>query len=478
MIMHLIRCTRKGKFTELEQIRNIMIITTNFPPSSSIGTQRILKICKYLDQRWNVHILTLKKKYFPNKGDSVKSCTRRLRDKIHIWRTGKFDLLSLLKDIQLLFFHRELKANFIEKNKIEKIAENKPSGSRRFLINKFIRIPAGFVTDMLEFPDREITWLPFAVFKGYQIIKKNNIDVLFSSAPRHSNHLIATILKLLTRKRLIIEFRDPWTRSPWDNAEMTSTALARFKHRILIVFEKWVVESADQVIFVTNGLKVDFEGFYHYLPKNKFKVFYNGYDPDYLNKQKSVSNLRRIKNSKRITFSHIGTLYKRRNPVKIIEAIKILIEEKDLDRDKVLFQFVGIIAENLVSIKSLAIDFKLDDVIKFIPQVSYDESLKYMSDSDVLILLQPITRMQIPAKFYDYICCDKPILALAEKHSEVEKIVDGHFGIFADYNDINEIKKSILFLKENPGYYRESIKSTRELFDISKSIKYLEEILK
>jgi len=37
--------------------KRILIVTTNFPPSKSIGTQRLLKICKFLNKSdWEIYM--------------------------------------------------------------------------------------------------------------------------------------------------------------------------------------------------------------------------------------------------------------------------------------------------------------------------------------------------------------------------------------------------------------------------------------
>ena len=100
-----------------------------------------------------------------------------------------------------------------------------------------------------------------------------------------------------------------------------------------------------------------------------------------------------------------------------------------------------------------------------------------MKESDILILLQPLTKLQLPAKFYDYICNNKPIFAIGEKDSEVERIINGQFGLFTDNNDINAIKNGICFLLNNPYYCISNLKKNRDKFNISKSIKHFETLI-
>ncbi|MCP4353996.1 MAG: glycosyltransferase family 4 protein [Desulfobacterales bacterium] len=454
-------------------MKQLLIITTNFPPSTSIGTQRIVRICKYLDKsKWKIHVLTLKKKYYPVQTNPAQS---RPYENLSVYRTEKIDILSYLIEIKQAFFGRKEKKSNSSVN-IEKDRKNDlPQSSPSFSLIKSVKQVMGLVTDFMEFPDKEIAWVPFAVFKGLRIIRENQIDVICSSSPKHSIHLTTAILKVLTKTKLVIDFRDPWTRSPWHDEERASSALERFKHKILQLFERWVVEKADQVVFVTQQMKEDFAKYYSYLPQDKFKTFYNGYDPENI---KFPACEKKREPSSKTVFAHIGGLYKRRDPTPLIYAVKKLKDQNLLNPEKVLFQFIGVVTDDLAFVKNLPAELEIEDIVKFIPKVTYQESLEYMMNSDVLLLLQPVTKIQLPAKFYDYICFEKPVFAVGEKDSAIESLVDGRFGIFADYNKTDDMGNAILsFLSNSSDKLSEDIKNNRDIFDMSKAINTFDKIL-
>jgi len=93
--------------------------------------------------------------------------------------------------------------------------------------------------------------------------------------------------------------------------------------------------------------------------------------------------------------------------------------------------------------------------VHFIPEVDYKQSLEFMLKSDVLILLQPSTTLQLPAKFFDYINMGKAVFAIGEKNSAVENIVDNQFGLFAEYNDIDDIQIGIKRMLKSPNDYKD-----------------------
>jgi len=447
-------------------MKNILFVTTHFPPAKSVGTQRIVRICKYLPQLgWNIAILTQNEYYYQNLLPDLNN-NYSIGHDIKVVRTRKFDILSVLYNFKNSLnskADKNVETQSSDSDRRSNIESSNPKSIWQQVKDFFTWLPC--------VPDREIGWLPFAVFRGLLMIKKYRIDVIFSSCPPHSVHLISLILKLLTGKHLVLDFRDPWARSQWE--PLDSSKLERFEKNINIILERWAVKKADKIICNTAELRDDFIDFYKELPNEKFQVFYNGYDPENILK---ISN-NKPNNSKKVKFTHTGTLYKRRDPSPLFYAIKKLIDEKRLERDKICIQFIGTISEELRMITRLVRKLELEDVIQFIKPVNYHKSLDYMYQSDVLVVLQPGTRLQIPAKIFDYMCAEKPVLAIGEKNSATERIVQNQFGIFVDYNNLKDIMQGFIALYNNKTIDLNEMKSARDKYNIAKSIQSFHEIL-
>ncbi|MEL6820852.1 MAG: glycosyltransferase, partial [Calditrichota bacterium] len=276
-----------------------------------------------------------------------------------------------------------------------------------------------------------------------------------------------------TRKKLVIDFRDPWARSPWLEEQRQSSAYERFKTRIITRMERFVVRLADRCIFVTPEMCEDFKQFYPQLPQEKFQVFFNGYDPSNLPTQNGSGN---GKHHEPITFVHTGVLYRRRDPRPVMYAVKELIDEGTIEPGKAMFRFVGGITSELASVKDLIGELELKNVFEFVPKVPYQESLRIMQNSDILVLLQPVSKLQIPGKFYDYICFGKPILAISEPDGAVDRLVDNEFGISTDYNSKDDIKRGIKSFLDGQ-YDNSAITNKRQRFDMSISIRQFEKMI-
>jgi glycosyltransferase involved in cell wall biosynthesis len=445
-------------------MKNLLIINTNFPPSRTIGTQRIIRICKYLTQfPWKISVLSLKRKYYGVGVDSPHNDLPDCLSHLSVYRTETSDLS---------FHIRHWKNNGkAQKQSSEKKAQNEGRSGTPIWSGGFFKLLKTIYSEITTFPDKDISWLPQAVIQGIFVIRKENIDVIFSSSPPHSTHVIATILKKLTGKKLVVDFRDPWTRSVWK--EKGSHPLQHWKHRCAARLERWVIESADQIICVTPELQEDFREGYPDVPKEKFQNFYNGYDPDHV---QLVADSQ-VRKSSRCVFTHAGSLYKKRDPSPLIKALDRVIQKGEVDRARILFQFIGPISQDLQHSIQLVKALGLDDVVHFLSPVPYQESFQVMRESDVLLLLQPGTRLQVPAKLYDYMCCDRPILALGQPKSATQAIIQDRFGIFSDYESPQEIEQGISFLYSEPEHFSRKISQFREEFNFSTTVTQLHHIL-
>ena len=447
-------------------MRRILFLNINFPPSTTIGTQRIIRIAKYLDPlRWDIFVLTLKEKYY-NQNNPASAIPASISE---VYRSGKIDPLGLLVRLRDAFKGQPKTGGAPRaggQSAPVKPASNpgKPSPLRRIREK---------VVGIFEFPDKDVSWLPLAVLKGVYVILKHDIDVIYSSSPSHSQHLVATWLKKLTGRKLVLDFRDPWARSPWLDEERSASASAKRKARRIQRLERWVVSHADQVVFVTRPMRDDFIAYYQDQPAGKFKLFYNGYDPDNIALPEQSG---RKKKSRPFVLVHTGTLYKRRDPTPILEALKKLLDEGKIKPGDVEFRFIGTITEELRHVPALVDEMGLKQIASFLPPVTYKESFQEMSRSDVLTLLQPITRLQIPGKFFDYICFEKPLFAVCEPESAVEVLVKDHFGVVADINRVEDIADKILQCREMQ-FSPERLREEREKFDMSKSIRIFDDIL-
>ena len=165
-------------------MKRVLIISYNFPPMGMGGVQRATKFAKYLPSfGWEPIILTVKDvDYFAKDYTLLKE----LSSDTKVIRTGSFDPLRL----------SYLLKSIMKKNKKSRGETYTPLKAK--------------ILSWLFFPDNKIGWIPFALSKGLKICKNEKIDLIFSTSPPPSLHLIGYFLKKLTGKVWLADFRDEW----------------------------------------------------------------------------------------------------------------------------------------------------------------------------------------------------------------------------------------------------------------------------
>ncbi|NOX87873.1 MAG: glycosyltransferase family 4 protein [Calditrichaeota bacterium] len=426
--------------------KNILLLTINFPPNPSVGTKRVSKILKYIDQkRFCFSVLTLKTKYYDAELGKLMGNYHKIPASVKVYRTDKSDFTKYFTIIKQWFKRsnkRSVKNNSAEPYSHKQSSPKSKTDNKPNIVNRLTDKIRNFTFFFFEFPDKHIGWLPHAIVEGVRLIRVRNIDIIFTTAPPHSVFIIALILKKLTHKKLVLDFRDPWAISRWDRGNPVRYALER-------VLENLVVRSADLIFFVTEKMRDEYVNLYKKQNPEKFKVFYNGFDPeDFV--VKGDRQDKKKKNEKAKRFVHLGTLYKRRNPQPLLIAVKELHEQGLISPDTLQIEFIGSVVKEVKFIFRKIEELGIRDYVRFTSHLSFDRSIAIMLQADVLLLIQPETDLQIPAKLFEYIYTKKPILAIAEENSATHQVIkQGKMGLFTPSKDVAAIKDAILKLLNN-----------------------------
>ncbi len=425
----------------MSAIKNILLITTNFPPNPAVGTKRVSKLLKYVNHnKFCFHVLTLKEIYYDVNVGSRSGNETKIPKAVHVYRTDKSDFTSFftfLKRVSKTIVGKKKKHSTSNQVKTKETQILNPTIARRFSsISSVLDHIRAIIFFFFEFPDKYIGWLPHALSRGISIIEAENIDVIMATAPPHSTFIMAMLLKKLTHRKLVLDFRDPWAISRWDAGNPLRYGLERF-------FEKLCVRNADQLYFVTQKMRDEYAKLYKKEDTQKFKLFFNGYDPDDFPQQ--LPELDNKDDKSPLRFVHLGTLYKRRNPEPLLLAIHELHNEGKLKPDQAQFLFIGNVVTELKFIYKKVKELHVEEFVHFLPSVSFNESIRTMFEADILLLIQPETDLQIPAKLYEYIYTKRPIFAIAEPNSATHQVLKkGNLGILAPSNDIKAIKEALM----------------------------------
>lgn len=406
--------------------KSILFVCYFYPPTETVGVpavQRVVKFIKYLKIH-SVHVLTIRTEYYNMKeGDGTGISVPVSNEKII--RTGIFD-----------FFSSIIRAKNYLTNKGETVGTSSVSQESNGFYEQTDKSLFQKLKDIfsyiLRFPDPYSYWLMPAVCAGYKLIRQNKIDVIFATGQPWTALIVGYILKLLTGVKLIIDFRDPWVNNPFHYKTGFEARLDKFA-------EKHVVSSADVAIANTSRLRNELVARY---PQKKTGIQHipNGFE------KFQVGAATNGRNENQLIISHAGFLYSRRDPAPLLNAIAAIIDKEPGIGKNIVFRQIGNVQLNY-DLPSFIIEKNLQSNVKFMGQVSHQDSLAAMAQSDVLLILQQGTKNQVPSKFYEYLMFDKPIVTIGEPDSEMAEIIfSEEIGGFFQESQIGEITDYLLSL--------------------------------
>lgn len=282
-------------------------------------------------------------------------------------------------------------------------------------------------------PDARVFWVKPSVKFLEQYLKENQIEVVVTSGPPHSLHLIGLNLKKkLSNLKWIADFRDPWTEiSYYKHLKLTKSSDQ--KHRQL---ESEVFRNADITLATSY---TDAENF----RKNGANALCitNGFD-------ESDSNTQTLKSSNtqtKFTLSYIGVLEQLRNPENLWKALNDLVTENEEFAEKFTLKFAGRIDDKILN----SIEHSnLKNHILNLGYLSHDKAIEEMQTSEILLITNfpnDSSKGIIPGKIFEYLATGKQIISFGPKDADVSKILnETQAGKHFSYDDSRKIKEFIL----------------------------------
>jgi glycosyltransferase involved in cell wall biosynthesis len=362
--------------------QKVLIISYYFPPSGGAGVQRALKFVKYLPQfGWEPVVLTVTENAdFPARDLSLLG---EVPKDLSVHRTRIFEPYDIYRK-----WTGKRKSDPIDI--ITNTREMGQSLSER--LSQWVRATF-FIPDARRF------WKRPAIAEAQRILKSETIDLILSSAPPYTCHLIAKTLKRRFRIPWIADFRDSWvgwlsTPTRWWLPDHIDRAL-----------ERGVLTHADKLVSVSNGVKEDLMSRNPDIPQDKWRIIPNGFDGE------DFRGLSAAPRKDKFVLTYTGSLYGKRNPTALLAAVESLFEEHPELRNKLLIRFVGRIDPQYMDAFS-----RLGDAFEYINYVSHRESLQHLQDSTALLLVidEAVAAATIvTGKVYEYLGARRPILALA-----------------------------------------------------------------
>jgi glycosyltransferase involved in cell wall biosynthesis len=423
----------------------ILLISYLFHPDLEVGAVRSVKFARYLPEfGWEPYVLTVDTRFIEQKDP------KELDFDCPIFRTTKWptpnDGYMWLK---------------------RKIGRTKPpvTDASNLPIDAEPQVKQSpfwkrFIDSLSLTPDSSIGWLIPATKKAISLIKQHKIDVIYTSGPPFTCHLVGLIAKKFTGRKLVCDYRDPWTTGNrvGDHFNAVSLAFERF-------LEKKSLSKANLILATTPAIIDQLIKTYH-IEHEKAATIFNGYDEKDIKGRTKYSKT----NNKPLTFLYAGTLYMGRDPLPIFQAISELLNDGQLAQNDMRLEFIGNIELGNARIRHVIAKLGLDDIVTIEGLISRDKYFDRIINADVLILIQSKgASPQIPGKTYEYLATGNPILALVPQGAASALMSEFDNVLIAEPGNMAQIKECILRLKNGLAYeLRGKLKNEKLLNELTR----------
>lgn len=396
------------------KLKKALIITYYWPPSGGAGVQRWLKFVKYLREFGYEPVVYTAENgempvYDPSLGNEIPAG-------VEVIRTPIWEPYHMYRKVVGHKPSDKLNTGFLSER-------SKPKFSQKMGV---------WVRGNFFIPDARCFWIKPSVRYLSNYLEVNPVDVIISTGPPHSMHMIALGLKRRFNIPWVADFRDPWTNIDFYN-DLMLTRFADFRHHRM---EKQVVCSADYVVTVTKQDRDD----YLTLGAKQAITITNGYDDDDFKVEKVVLD-------DKFTLSHIGTIPPSRNPESLWRAISQLVQQDAAFANDFRLKLVGKID---VSVREMIKQYGLTENVIFIDYLPHAEAIRQQLQSRVLLLLvnnTPNAKGILTGKFFEYLAAKRPVLAIGPADGEVASVLnETGAGYCSDFLDIESLTSNLASL--------------------------------
>jgi glycosyltransferase involved in cell wall biosynthesis len=386
----------------------VLIIAYYWPPAGGPGVQRWLKFVKYLPEFGVKPIV-----FVPD------NPTYPIIDEVL--------LQEVPSEVQVIRFPiREpyALAGWLSKHKTKSISSGLiPAKRKQSVLDKFLL----WVRGNFFIPDARISWVKPSLHFLENYLKENPVDVIITTGPPHSLHLIGLGLKEQLQLPWLVDFRDPWTTIGY-HQELKLSKKSQNKH---LELEKRVLQSADMILVTSPTTAQEFSA----ITSKPIEVITNGFDD---------TTVGEVQQDEAFTLAHIGSFLSDRNPRILWKALRELRMESPVFKSKFRLKLVGKVSQDILDTLE---EFRLTDTVDILGYLPHKQAVEEQKKSQVLLLVEinkEDTRCILPGKLFEYMASGRPILAFGPEGSDMEPILKTTYtGCFFTYDSEDVVKNHL-----------------------------------
>jgi glycosyltransferase involved in cell wall biosynthesis len=295
-------------------------------------------------------------------------------------------------------------------------------------VDLLVRRASGFGRRLLV-PDENVTWNATAIPKAISIARSEGIDVVMTTSPPGSIHLVGAAVKRATGARWVADLRDSLVAHPHRDVSKLGV---RAKEQVARQVALLVSRRADAIVAASDAIAEEARAL---APRGRVVTISNGCDfDDFAGLEYTPGDRFRI--------THAGSFFGKRDPKPFLQALA------DSGLEDIVVRFVG---DFRPADREFMESLGLGDRVELIEYVPRRRSLALQRDSDALLLLIPEAagrgRGVLSGKVFEYLAAERPILgAVPPDGAAARLLLDTGAGVVAASDDVAALREALVEL--------------------------------
>jgi glycosyltransferase involved in cell wall biosynthesis len=294
---------------------------------------------------------------------------------------------------------------------------------------KFLRL---YNSLLVYLPDKERGWVLPALVRGCLVVRRAGVEAVVSTGPPNSAHLVGLGLKLLTGRKWIADFRDPW-----EPAMKPDRSRSWMSLRIEAAMESAVIRHCDGAVSVTERMTRRLSQKYPECAA-KLLTITNGFNGE-------ITSFYTGERKREVfTISYLGSLYFGRDPSTFFAALQGLCEEGRIPEGQIEVRLVGDCKDSDgKSVAEMVELYGLQGVVNLVNRVPQAEAFREVARAHAVLLMAPHQPLQIPGKVFEYIALNARIIAVCGDGATKDLLRRYPLAVIVEPDDVRGLMSAI-----------------------------------